>query len=87
MVHNTMELWQHVFHSYTHTQICTVGRMYQSPQCDQLAVHSRELMDSMLNGVCVFVCVIEPLLISYGCLQLKSIAVSLHKVVLTACAI
>ena len=37
--------------------------------------------------VCVSVCVTESLLISYGCLLLRSIAVSLHKVVLTACAI
>ncbi len=36
---------------------------------------------------CVCACVIESLLISYGCLLLRSIAVSLHKVVLTACAI
>lgn len=94
MVCAVMGLWLHdqmlqSAHAVTHT--CTVGWMYQSPQCDQLAVLCRELIDPTLNGVSVrvYACVraIESLLISYGCPLLGSIAVSLHKVVLTACAI
>ena len=93
-----MELWLHdqMFQSartHTHSHTCIRGVDASVPTVWSIGVPLRRIdwshveWGSVCVCVCVSVCVTESLLISYGCLLLRSIAVSLHKVVLTVCAI